>query len=93
MWKRSSNSDSVKPAAVDKTLSATHVFVRKDFEEVPSYDEQGEEAGTHWEYMETLVPVDDWDAFEMAMNAEKVGADNSADIAYIAMMADIDLDS
>lgn len=93
MWKRSSNSGSVKPAAVDKELSMTHVYVRKDFEEVPSLDEEGQQVGTHWEYMETTVPVDDWDAFEMAMDAEKVGEDNSADIAYIAMMSDIDLDS
>ena len=92
MWKRSANSDSVKPAEVDKTISATHVFVRKNFEEVPSYDEEGNETGTHWEYDETQVPREDWDTFETAINAEQVGNDNSADIQYIAMMADIDLD-
>ena len=41
MWKTVENSSSVKPDAIDTTSSQAVVYVRKDFEEVPNVDEEG----------------------------------------------------
>lgn len=48
--------------------------MRKDFEEVPSYDEEGEQTGTHWEYMEDRIAKEDWETYEQVMA-------NTSDIA------------
>lgn len=63
-WRKAANSDSVKPAAIDTTTSRKSVFVRKDFEEVPTLDEDGVRIGTHWEYMEQKIPKEDWEIYE-----------------------------
>lgn len=63
-WKKAANSDSVKPAAIDATTSRKFVFVRKDFEEVPTIDQDGEQIGTHWEYMEQKIQKEDWEIYE-----------------------------
>ena len=75
MWIKSSNSDSVKPAEIDRTSSAAVVYVRKDFREVPSLDMDGEQTGTHWEYMENAVPVEDWETYEQVI-ANKNGIED-----------------
>lgn len=93
MWKLVENSDSVKPAEIDRTSSDAVVYVRKDFVEVPNMDpEGGEGEGTHWKYLENEIAKEDWGSYEKALQAESKSEDNAADIAYIAMMTDIDLD-
>lgn len=93
MWKLAENSSDIKPAEIDRESSSSVVYVRKDFEEVPNVDPEGQEAeGHHWRYLECAVPKDDWDAFETAMIADEKSDTNAADIEYIAMMTDVDLD-
>ena len=93
MWKLVENSDSVKPAEIDRTSSDAVVYVRKDFVEVPNVDpEGGEGEGTHWRDLENAIAKEDWESYEKALQAESKSEDNAADIAYIAMMTDIDLD-
>ena len=93
MWRRSENASSVKPLEVDETISEVFVYVRKDFEEVPTLDEEVHETGdTHWVYLEQAVPKEDWATDQKALEANEKADDNMANIMYIAMMADIDLD-
>lgn len=85
MWKLSENSDSVKPDALDTVSSRKYVYIRKDFKEVPVLDENGQETGaTHWEYMENAVLKSEWENY-------KETEQNKSDIAYLAMMADVEL--
>ena len=63
MWKVVENSDNVKPLDIDQSSSSVYVFVRKDFEEVPSYDQEGKQIGTHWKYKEIYIPSDNWDIY------------------------------
>lgn len=84
MWHTSENGSQEKPAAIDRTSSQKYVIIRKQFEQVPTYDEEGQEIGYHWKYLEAFIPKEFYDIFEQVET-------NKADIAYIAMMADIDL--
>lgn len=93
MWKAVENSSSVKPDTVDTTSSQAVVYVRKDFEEVPNVDEEGNPTqGTHWKYEEQTIPKEDWAAYEKAIEADSKCDVNAANIEYIAMMTDVDLD-
>lgn len=85
MWKTVENSDNQRPLEVDQTSSAAVVYVRKDFEEVPTVDRDGEQIGTHWRYQESMIPKDNWGAYELLMK-------NAADIEYLSMMTDVDLE-
>lgn len=84
MWHTSENGSQEKPIAVDRESSKKYVIVRKDFQQVYDHDEEGQITGYHWRYQEAFVPKEYYDIFDQAET-------NKADIAYIAMMADIDL--
>lgn len=93
MWKTVENSSSVKPDAIDRTSSQAVVYIRKDFEKVPNVDEEGNPTqGTHWKYKEQTIPKEDWAAYEKAIEADSKCDVNAANIEYIAMMTDVDLD-
>ena len=49
-----------KPKLVDLTSSSTAVYLRRNIEEVPTYDKEGNPTGgTHWRYDEAiLTPVE-----------------------------------
>lgn len=64
-WIESENSDNNRPAEVEKTKHI--VFIRKEFEEVPTYDEEGVKIGTHWKYLENKIPLADWITYEQVM--------------------------
>ena len=85
MWRLTQNSDSVKPLDVDTESSGKYVYVRKDFEEVPMFDQDGEHIGTHWQYMENKISKESWDVYELQMR-------NAADIEYLSMMTDVDME-
>lgn len=84
MWKTAENGSDIKPASVDETSSKKYVYVRKDFTEVPSYDNEGNQTGTHWQYKENKVLKEDWEYYQTLSK-------NTANIDYLAMMMDIDL--
>lgn len=84
MWHTSENGSQEKPVLIDRESSKQYVIVRKQFEQVPTLDEEGHETGYHWRYLEAFVPKDYYDVFEQEET-------NKADIAYIAMMTDVEL--
>ena len=84
MWHTSENGSQKKPAALDRESSQKYVIVRKDFQQVYDHDEEGQITGYHWRYLEAFVPKEIYDIFDQQET-------NKADIAYIAMMADIEL--
>lgn len=86
MWYKSSNSNAIKPAAVDKTSSSRVVYLRKDFTHIPEATVGDQVTPEHWEYMECKIPVDVYVAYEKTQQTE-------AKLEYVAIMADIDIDS
>lgn len=82
MWHKSENSNSVKPAAIDKS-STTRVLIRKDFVLVPASEVEGREKPEHWEYMECSMSPKEFDIY----------MEQQAKLDYIAMMTDVDIDS
>lgn len=70
MWIESENSDSTKPLEIDNTSSRAYVYVRKDFEEVPAYDQEGTQIGTHWKYKENKVNREDWETYTDIINTQ-----------------------
>ncbi len=81
MWYNSENSNSERPAAIDRS-SATRVLIRKDFILIPASVEEGQEKPEHWQYMEcSMTPS------EFAIYMEQ-----QSKIDYIAMMTDVDID-
>ena len=75
---------SIRPTALDTTSSRVYNYVRKDIEEKTREDEMTQETVTYYEYKEQKILKADWAIYEGM-------TDNAADIAYIAMMADIEL--
>lgn len=70
MWKLVENSKAEKPLEIDETSSQTYVYVRKDFEEIPTIDANGEEVGSHWRYMEQKIKKEDWEVYKQLMSHE-----------------------
>ena len=70
MWKLVENSDSDKPLEIDEVSSQSVVYVRKDFAEVPTYDTEGQEIGTHWRYYENAVPKTDWETYKTLLSTQ-----------------------
>ena len=70
MWKLTENSNSEKPLEIDEASSQTVVYVRKDFKEIPILDEEGEEIGTKWQYMENTIPNTDWETYKKLLDTQ-----------------------
>lgn len=84
IWHVSENGSSEKPPSIDKQSSRNYVILRKNFEEVPTYDESGQQVGTHWRYLEQFLNKKLYEEYDKIQNAR-------ADIDYISMMTGIDL--
>lgn len=67
MWYKNQNGSNEKPVAVDKVTSRAYVYVRKEFVLI----EEQEEIPAHWEWMETKIPVADWEIYEKAMRHDE----------------------
>lgn len=74
----------VKPNELDTTSSKIYNYIRKDIQEKTRKDEMSGETITYYEYNEQKIRKEDWNIYEGMTN-------NSADIAYIAMMTDVEL--
>ena len=70
MWKTVENSIDEKPLAIDETSSQSKVYVRKDFEEIPNYNSDGEEIGTHWRYSENEINKEDWETYKTLLSTQ-----------------------
>ena len=75
---------SIRPSDFDTTSSKVYNYVRKDIVEKTREDETTGGNITYYEYKEQKILKQDWNLYENI-------SDNTANIAYIAMMADIDL--
>ena len=58
MWVRAENSDTAKPAAIER--SGSHVIVRKNFHAV----EATEERGAHWEFDEWQMTDEQYEVYQ-----------------------------
>ena len=70
MWKLTENSSSEKPLDVDETSSQSIVYVRKEFKEIPVLDEEGQEIGSKWQYMENTIPKTDWETYKNLLDTQ-----------------------
>ena len=60
-WKQIEGYQTERPAEVDTTSSRSTVYLRRNIEEVPNVDQDGEETGgTHWRYEETGIAKEDF---------------------------------
>lgn len=74
-----------RPAIVDETSSKKWVYVRKNIEERIRTNEITGETETYYAYEEIKLPKDTYSIYQQEQA-------NAANIDYIAMMNDIDLD-
>lgn len=86
MWKIVENSNSVKPSEIDDTSSKDTIYVRKDFVEVPTYDGDNNQIGTHWQYMENEIPRDDWETYKKVIENENAMIDTQLAICDLYEM-------
>ena len=76
---------SVYPSLVDTTSSKKWVYVRRNIEEHEREDDEGiKEKFYKWEEMK--IPKENYPIYELE-------AQNAANLDYLAMMSDIELDS
>ena len=76
MWRRVTNSSSVKPLAIDNTVSEFFTYIRKNFEQETITDMDGTER-IRWSYLETTVPKDVFEIYEQTVNNTNSIAGNS----------------
>lgn len=71
MFRTVENSDNIKPLEIDSTSSNEYVYIRRNFEEVPNYDQEGEIVGSHWRYEENKIKKSDWEIYESITSTEQ----------------------
>lgn len=81
-WKKVQGSQAVKPAEFDTTTSAAVVYQRKNIERITVEDPDGSTAEL-WQYDERQMTHDEYVELRIKQN--------SADIAYVAMEAGVEL--
>ena len=64
MWKRVSNSSSMKPAEIDTTSSAKNVYVRKGFVLIPASNTGDTDTPEHWEYDEWKMTKSQYEVYQ-----------------------------
>lgn len=85
IWYRGESS--VYPQLVDTTSSKKWVFVRRNIEEFEREDEVDPEIKKkYYSYEEMKIPKENYPIYELEVQ-------NAANLDYLAMMSDIDLDN
>jgi hypothetical protein len=85
IWYRGESS--VHPQLVDTTSSKKWVFVRRNIEEFEREDEVDPEIKKkYYSYEEMKIPKENYPIYELEVQ-------NAANLDYLAMMGDIDLDN
>lgn len=88
-WKVHEGFQEERPLDEDTISSPTTVYLRRNIEEVPNVDTEGEETGgTHWRYEEAELTLDEYWQYCVEQNQ----IDMKSKIDYIAMMTDVELD-
>ena len=73
------------PDMTDSTTSRNWVYVHRNIREEQRTDEQTGETYTVWVFEEMKIPKDSWELY-------KVVERNTANIDYLAMMTDVELE-
>lgn len=103
-WKTVTGSQTEKPEVIDKASSSKYVYLRRNIERITRTDEQGGGVSL-WQYDEAVVTQEEYAQYDtvvmeivqaelnnLASEQAKQNAAMLANIEYIAMMADIDLE-
>lgn len=88
-WYKSESA--TKPYLIDKNISQKYVYLRKNIEEIERKYEMLEETYISYIYDEAIVTKEEYALYEeylKTIDLEKI----RADIDYIALMSDIDLE-
>ena len=103
-WKIVTGSQEERPPVIDKTSSGKYVYLRRNIEKITREDTQ-EKPVQLWQYEEAAIPQDEYAPYDtvvmeivqaelsnFAMVQAEQAAIMQANIEYIAMMADVDLE-
>ena len=74
-----------EPELTDSTTSRNWIYVRRNVREEQRTDEETGDTATVYIFEEMKVPRDEWELYKAVER-------NTANIDYIAMMSDIDID-
>lgn len=103
-WKTVTGSQEERPPVIDKTSSGKYVYLRRNIQRITKEDGQGAPV-QFWQYEEAAIPQDEYAPYDtvvmeivqaelsnFAMVQAEQNAIIQANVEYIAMMADIDLE-
>lgn len=85
MWYECENGNFARPADVDTTSSRVYIYVRRNFEFIPEHTEGETVIPGHYRWEEMKIPHEIWPAYRDQMQ-------NTANIEYLAMMTDVELE-
>lgn len=82
-----------KPKELDTESSRTTVYLRRNIEEVPNTDMNGDIAdGFHWQYEEARLTKDEYKIYSGIMEEnKKIKDDFQSKIDYLAIMGDVEM--
>lgn len=82
-----------RPMEVDETSSRTTVYLRRNIEEVPNIDTDGNPSeGTHWRYEEAQLTREEYKIYsELMEESKKIQEDFQSQIDYISIMTDVEM--
>lgn len=86
-WRVSESSSVEQPAAIDTTSSAVVVYARKNFEQVEKTNDDGS-TYTVWQYLEQIIPKEDWEYYSSVIAIDSTVDNNRADIDYLLIVTD-----
>lgn len=83
---------SIKPDLIDTTSSKTTVYLRQNIIEVENPNESNDTSTTFYEYDEAKLTKEEYQEYLKKLEIIDI-QQQRADIDYIALMADIDLEA
>lgn len=84
---------SERPFEIDEISSKTTVYLRRNIEEVPNIDTDGNPSeGTHWRYEEAQLTKEEYKIYSGLMEeSKKIQDDLQSRIDYLSIMTDVDM--
>lgn len=86
-WTKVTGSQAEKPVEFDTTSSKKYVYQRRNIERIKVESEHGE--SELWQYDERKMSFDEYNVLMLQMSDKKT----RADVEYIAIMSDIELEA
>lgn len=104
IWKTVTGSQAEKPLVIDKNSSAYYAYLRRNIQQIVRTDERGNST-LLWQYEEAIVTQNEFESYDTIATElfqaelsdfESAQAEHNAamqaNIEYIAMMTDVDLE-